>query len=134
MIDRRQLPTRRNHTTQKLRVGGQRTLYVSVHQDPQPAEIFLRVKGAGCDSETIALYDVVARLLSLALQYGAPLEKTAEMLHQTKFEPAGQVTGHDRIKHCSSLPDLIGRYLLLEYCNREDVAHVQAEASQQETA
>jgi ribonucleoside-diphosphate reductase alpha chain len=124
--ERQTLQSRRNHTTQKLRIGGQRTLYLSVHDDDQPAEVFLRVKGAGCDSETIALYDVVARLLSLALQYGAPLEKAAEMLHQTKFEPAGPVRGHDRIKHCSSLPDLIGRYLLLEYCNREDVANVPA--------
>lgn len=126
MSERRAIENRRNHVTQKLRVSGQRTLYVSVHEDDQPAEIFLRVKGNGCKSETIALYDVIARLLSLALQYGAPLEKAAEMLYQTKFEPAGPLTGHDRIKHCSSLPDLIGRYLLLEYCNREDVAHVPA--------
>lgn len=112
--------------TQKLHIGGQRTLYVSVHQDPQPAEMFLRVKGTGCDSETIALYDVLARLLSLALQYGAPLETAAEMLHQTQFAPCGPVIGHGRIKACSSLPDLIGRYLLLEYCGREDVAHVPA--------
>lgn len=128
MTGRRQLPNRREHTTQKLRIGGQRTLYISVHDDEQPAEVFLRVKGAGCDSETIALYDVIARLVSLALQYGAPLEKAAEMLHRTQFAPCGPVSGHDRIKHCSSLPDLIGRYLLLEYCGREDVAHVPAQA------
>lgn len=124
MSERRTIPDRRDHVTQKFRIGGQRTLYISVHDDDQPAEIFLRVKGAGCTSETIALYDVIARLLSLALQYGAPMEKAAEMLYQTKFQPAGPVTGHGRIKACSSLPDLIGRYLLLEYCGREDVAHV----------
>ncbi len=125
---RRALPNRREHVTQKFRISSRRTLYVSVHADDNPAELFLRVKGAGCDSETIALYDVVARLLSLALQYGAPMEKAAEMLHQTKFEPAGPVSGHDRIKSCSSLPDLIDRYLLLECCGREDVAHVSAKA------
>ena len=127
MSERRPLPTRRECVTQKFRIAGHRTLYVSVHKDERPAEVFLRVKGTGCDSETIALFDVVARLLSLALQYGAPIEKVADMLHQTKFEPAGPVTGHERIKHCSSLPDLIGRYLLLEYCQRNDVAHVAAE-------
>lgn len=124
MNERRQLPNRRSHTTQKLRIPGQRTLYITVHVNERPSEVFLRVKGANCTSEVIALYDVIARMLSLALQYGAPLEKAAEMLHQTKFEPAGPVSGHDRIKHCSSLPDLIGRYLLLEYCGRADVANV----------
>jgi ribonucleoside-diphosphate reductase alpha chain len=127
MSDRRNIPDRRQHTTQKVRLPGQRTVYVTVHDDDQPAEVFLRVKGAGYTSEVIALYDVIARLASMALQFGAPLEKVAEMLHQTKFEPAGPVTGHDRIKNCSSLPDLIGRYLLLEYCGREDVAYVPAQ-------
>ncbi len=125
MNERRSIANRREHVTQKFRITGRRTLYVSVHADDNPAELFLRVKGAGCDSETIALYDVVARLLSLALQYGAPMEKAAEMLYLPKFEPAGPVSGHNRIKSCSSLPDLIGRYLLLEYCKRDEIAHAQ---------
>lgn len=128
MSERRNIGSRSDHTTQNVRVAGQRTLYISVHDDDQPAEVFLRVKGADCAPETIALYDVIARPLSLALQYGAPLVKAGERLYQTKFEPAGPVSGHNRIKHCSSLPDLIGRYLLLEYCGREDVAHVAAKA------
>lgn len=72
MIHRRPLPIRRNHITQKVKVSGQRTLYLSVHDDEQPAEIFLRLKGSDCSSELIGLYDVIARLLSLSLQYGAP--------------------------------------------------------------
>ena len=118
------MPNRRNHMTQKVKVGGQRTLYISVHEDAQPAELFVRIKGEGCTSEVIALYDVIARLASLALQYGAPLEKVAGMLHNTQFAPGGPVTGHPRIKHCTSVPDLIGRHLLIEYCGREELAHV----------
>ena len=38
-------PNRRNHITQKVRIAGQRTLYISLHDDEQPAEIFLRLKG-----------------------------------------------------------------------------------------
>jgi hypothetical protein len=72
MITRLALPTRRNHITQKVRIADQRTLYISVHDDAQPAEVFLRLKGADCSSELIGLYDVIARLMSLALQYGAP--------------------------------------------------------------
>ena len=124
MSERRILPDRREHVTQKVKVGGQRTVYISVHEDAQPAELFVRIKGEGCTTEVIALYDVIARLSSLALQYGAPLDKVADMLHSTQFAPAGPVTGHPRIKHCCSLPDLIGRHLFIDYCGREDLAHV----------
>ena len=71
MTSRLSLPNRRNHITQKVRIAGQRTLYLSVHNDTQPAEIFLRVKGHDCSSELIGLYDVIARLMSIALQYGS---------------------------------------------------------------
>jgi len=121
---RRSLPTRRAHVTQKFRIAGQRTLYVSVHEDAAPAELFLRLKGADCSSELIGLYDVTARLMSIALQHGAPLEQLGDLLSGAQFAPCGPVSGHDRLKACTSLPDLIGRYLLLEYCNREDVAQV----------
>ena len=55
-----------------MKTAGQCTLYLSVHDDTRPAEIFLRVKGPDCSSELIGLYDVIARLMSLVLQYGAP--------------------------------------------------------------
>jgi len=118
------LPSRRHHITQKVRIADQRTLYISVHDDASPAEIFLRVKGADCTPETIALYDVIARLMSVALQYGASLEKLSDLLTGAKFSPCGPVCGHERLKYCSSLPDLIGRHLLVEYCGRDDLAHV----------
>ena len=124
MSTRLALPARRHHITQKVKIAGQRTLYLSVHDDERPAEIFLRVKGPDCSSELIGLYDVIARLMSLALQCGAPLEKVGDLLAGAKFKPCGAVSGNDRLKHCSSLPDLIGRHLLVEYCGREDLAHV----------
>jgi hypothetical protein len=124
MSTRLALPNRRNHITQKVKVAGQRTLYLSVHDDERPAEIFLRVKGPDCSSELIGLYDVIARLMSLALQYGAPLEKVGDLLAGAKFAPCGSVVGHDRLKSCTSLPDLIGRHLLVEYCGRDGLAHV----------
>ena len=71
MSSRMPLPNRRQHVTPKVKIAGQRSLYISVHDDEQPAEIFLRLKGSDCSSELIALYDVIARLMSLALQYGA---------------------------------------------------------------
>jgi len=121
---RRSLPAHRNHITQKVRIAGQRTLYLSVHDDDHPAEIFLRLKGRDCSSELIGLYDVIARLMSIALQYGASLEKVGDLLAGAKFEPCGPVVGHDHIKYCTSLPDLIGRHVLVEYCGRHELGHV----------
>ena len=63
------LSNRRNHITQKVRIAGQRTLYISVHDDEHPAVIFLRLKGSDCSSELIGLYDVIACLMSLSLQH-----------------------------------------------------------------
>jgi hypothetical protein len=40
-----------------------------------------------------------------------------EHRRELKKQPSGR-------QHCSSLPDLIGRHLLVEYCGREDLAHV----------
>lgn len=63
-------PTCRNHITQKVRIANQRTLYISLHDDPSP-EMFLRVNGSDYTTKTIALYDVITWLMSMALQYGA---------------------------------------------------------------
>ncbi len=123
MNERRELPNRREAITQKVRIAGHRTLYITVHDVAEPLELFLRVKGHGCTTEVTSLYDSVARLASLALQFGAPLEAVAEMLHETKFAPAGPVTGHERIKACTSPTDCIGRHLLIEWCGREELAH-----------
>ena len=75
-------------------------------------------------SELIGLYDVIVRLMSLALQYNTRLKKVSDLLAGAKFEPCSPVSRHDRLKHCSSVPDLIGRHLLIEYCGRDDLAHV----------
>lgn len=124
MHTRRELQARRHHITQKVKIAGQRTLHLSVQDDEHPAEVFLRVKGSDRSSELIGLYDVIARLMSVALQYGAPLEKVGDLLAGAKFAPCGPVSGHDHLKHYSSVPDLIGRHLLVEYCGRHEVGHV----------
>jgi len=123
MTPRRSLPNRREHITQKVRIAGHRVLYLSVDDGQNPGEVFLRVKGPDVTVETVALYDVIARLLSVSLQYGASLEKLADLLTGAKFTPCGPVSGHDHIKHCSSLPDFVGRYQLVEHYKREDVAN-----------
>ena len=57
MTQRLALSNCRHHITQKVSIAGQRTLYISVQNDDQPAEIFLRAKGSDCCAELIGLYD-----------------------------------------------------------------------------
>jgi hypothetical protein len=120
---RRSLPTRRHHITQKIKIAGQRALYISVHDDEHPAEIFLRLKGANCSSGLIGLNDVIARLLSLALQYGATPEKVENLFAEAQFAPWGPVYGHNPLKQCLHLLELIGRHLLVAYCGRRELGH-----------
>jgi ribonucleoside-diphosphate reductase alpha chain len=112
MTSRTVLPNRRKSVTHKIRVGGKRTVYLSANATSPPLELFVRVRGTDVSAETVALYDILARLTSLALQYGAPLETVGKMLQGVKVEPAGLVTGHPTIHFCSSLPDAIGQHLL----------------------
>jgi hypothetical protein len=90
------LPARRNHITQKVKIAGLRTLYLSVHDDARPAEIFLRLKGPDCYSELIGLYDVIARLISRLCSTALPL-KVGDLLAGAKFTPCGPVSGHDHL-------------------------------------
>lgn len=105
------LPNRRESVTHKIRVGNQRTVYLSTDAVP-PLELFVRVRGQDCTAETVALYDCLARLVSVALQYGAPVETVGKLLRGVQVEPAGIVTGHPSMHFCSSLPDAIGQHLL----------------------
>ncbi len=106
------VPARRPSDTQKVKIGHGRTLHLSTHAASPPLELFVRVKGADCTAETIALYDVLAHLTGVALQYGAPVQTIGALLRGVKVGPAGLVTGHPTVHFCSSLPDAIGQHLL----------------------
>ena len=122
-MPRKKLPARRNHITQRVKIGGKRTLYLSVDHDTMPNEIFIRVRGETGDEKT-ACYDVIARLISLALQEGVALEDIAERLYGTKMEPSGPVTGDEQIKMCTGTLDFVGRWILINCCDRTDLAHM----------
>jgi len=47
----------------------------------------------------VALYDCLARLASVALQHGAPVETDGKLLKGVKVEPAGIVTGQPAGRH-----------------------------------
>lgn len=122
-MPRKTLPSRRSHITQRVKIGGKRTLYLSVDNETAPSEIFIRIRGE-TGSEKVACYDVIARLISLAIQEGVALESIAERLLATKMEPAGPVEGDEYVKFCDGSLDFIGRHLLIRYCGRDELAHV----------
>jgi len=68
-IGHRPFAQRRNHITQKVRIAGRHVVYLTVQDDPNPKEVFLRVKGPEVTTEIIGL-DVIARQLSVP-RYGA---------------------------------------------------------------
>lgn len=121
-MNRKQLAPRRDHITQKVSIGGIRTCYFSV-DSTTPSELFIRVKERNIEAEVVTLYDTLARVSSLALQYGVPLEKIGETLIGVKSDPGGPVQGDDRIALCSGPLDYVGRHILVTYCGREELAH-----------
>ena len=120
---RKILKNRRSCITTKVTIGTARTLYLSVDDVTDPNEVFLRIKGEA-GSEKVSCFDVIARLISMALQEGIPMAIIASLLHGTRSIPAGIVTGDDRIKFCDGSLDFIGKHLLIHYGGREDLAHM----------
>ena len=123
---RMRLPERRKGYTQKATVGGHKVyLRTGEYDDGRVAEIFIDMHKEG--SAFRSLMNNFAIAISIALQYGVPLEEFVEAFTFTRFEPAGMVEGNDSIKMATSLLDYIFRELAVSYLGRTDLAHVQQE-------
>lgn len=128
-MTRERLPDKRPHITQKAKLGPVRTVYLSVDSETNPKELFIRVKG-NADAEKVTCYDAIARLASLALQYGVPAGEIGELLRDMKDDTGGPVRQDKFIKFCGGTLDYIGTHLLVYYAGRVDLAHVKPETSQ----
>ncbi len=121
--NREHLPFRRTGYTQKVVINGQKLfLRTGEYPDGRLGEIFLDMHREGAAFRS--LLNCFAIAVSLGLQYGVPLEEYLEAFVFTKFEPAGPVQGHDHIKFCDSVIDLVFRELGLNYLHRTEYAHV----------
>jgi ribonucleoside-diphosphate reductase alpha chain len=69
-----------------------------------------------------SLMNNFAIAVSLGLQYGVPLEEFVDAFTATRFEPAGEVEGNDKIKRATSILDYIFRELGVSYLGRDDLA------------
>lgn len=131
---RRRMPTVANSRRVKFSVGGHEGyLHLGMHEDGSLGEVFVRMAKEG--STVSGLLDAWATMVSIALQYGAPLGTLCEKMVGTTYAPHG-FTGDD-LRHASSLTDYIGRYLAANFVKgekgSEGSAH-NASASAQEAA
>jgi ribonucleoside-diphosphate reductase alpha chain len=60
--------------------------------------------------------------ISIALQYGVPLEEYVDAFVGTRFEPSGEVEGNDSIARATSILDYLFRELAVSYLGRDDLA------------
>jgi len=81
---RRRLPDERRSLTHHFSVGGQEGyVTVGLYEDGLPGEVFIRMAKEG--STVSGLMDSFATAVSLALQYGVPLQSLCDKLSHTRF-------------------------------------------------
>lgn len=120
---RRKLPIDREGITHKFSVGtgeSRVAVYVQTGQysDGTLGEVFLKADKQG--SLVSGLVESLSVVISLALQYGVPLEVISDKLRSTRFAPDGRVTyGGTETKNCTSIVDYLVRWLEQHYKKEE---------------
>ena len=114
---RRKLPDERRAVTHKFSVSGHEGyITVGLYDDGQPGEIFLVMAKEG--STISGLVDAFATAVSIALQYGVPLQTLVDKFTHTRFEPSG-FTNNPEIPIAKSIMDYIYRWLASKFLSRE---------------
>jgi ribonucleoside-diphosphate reductase alpha chain len=114
---RRKLPEERRAITHKFSINEHEGyLTVGLYEDGQPGEIFLVMAKEG--STISGLMDAFAIMLSIALQYGVPLQTLVDKFSHTRFEPSG-FTKNPEIPIAKSITDYIFRWLASKFLSRE---------------
>ena len=121
--DRKRLPDRRKGYIQKATVGGHKVyLHTGEFDEGTLGEIFIDMHKEGAAFRSLMNNFAIA--ISIGLQYGVPLDEFVDAFVFTRFEPAGEVTGNDRIMKATSILDYIFRELAVSYLAREDLAEL----------
>jgi ribonucleoside-diphosphate reductase alpha chain len=114
---RRRLPDERHSLTHHFSIGGQEGyVTIGLYEDGMPGEMFIRMAKEG--STVSGLMDSFATAISLALQYGVPLQVLCDKLSHTRFEPSGW-SGNPKIGYAKSLMDYLFRWLELRFLRGE---------------
>jgi ribonucleoside-diphosphate reductase alpha chain len=134
------MPRERQSITHKFSIGGHEG-YITAgkYEDGTVGEIFLT--DIGKEGSTLrGMMNSFATAISIALQYGVPLETLVRKFSYMRFEPEG-ITGNPEIPFAKSMPDYIMRWLASRFLDadvQEDLGiltqDVRARKSAQEAA
>ncbi|MBL8887804.1 MAG: adenosylcobalamin-dependent ribonucleoside-diphosphate reductase [Phycisphaerales bacterium] len=118
---RRRLPDTRPSLTHKFNVAGHEGyLSVGLYEDGRPGELFITMSKEG--STIGGLMDSLGTAVSVALQYGVPVESLVNKFSHQRFEPAGMTENRD-IPFAKSLVDYIFRWLGMQFIPGYREAH-----------
>ena len=110
---RRRLPNTRSSVTHKFNIAGHEGyLTVGLYDDGMPGELFITMAKEG--STIGGLMDSLGTAVSVALQYGVPVESLVNKFAHQRFEPGGMTTNQD-IPFAKSLVDYIFRWMGMEF-------------------
>ncbi len=115
---RRRMPPERQSLTHKFSIGGHEGyITAGVYEDGTVGEIFLT--DIGKEGSTLrGMMNAFATSISIALQYGVPLEKLVEKFSYMRFDPEG-ITQNPEIPFAKSMPDYIMRWLASRFLDTE---------------
>jgi ribonucleoside-diphosphate reductase alpha chain len=114
---RRKLPDERQALTHKFSVNGNKGyLTVGLFENGMPGEVFIVMAKEG--STISGLMDSFATAISIALQYGVPLQTLVDKFTHTRFEPSG-FTNNPEIPMAKSVMDYIFRWMASKFLSRE---------------
>jgi ribonucleoside-diphosphate reductase alpha chain len=117
---RKRLPkSRPSRTTSFAVAGAEGYLTASSYPDNGLGEVFLKMSKQG--STLAGVMDAFSVAVSIALQYGVPLETYVSKFVNMRFEPAGMTDDPD-IRMATSVMDYIFRRLALDYLPYEQRA------------
>jgi ribonucleoside-diphosphate reductase alpha chain len=108
--ERRQMPREHEAIGHRFSIAGHQGLInAGKYEDGSVGEITLT--DSGKDGSTMSgLLGAFAKAISIALQYGVPLEVLVRSFSAMRFEPEG-MTGNPEIPFARSMPDYILRWL-----------------------
>ena len=115
---RKRMPRERQSITHKFSIAGHEGyITAGMYEDGSVGEIFLT--DIGKEGSTLrGMMNSFATAISIALQYGVPLETLVQKFSYMRFEPEG-ITGNPEIPFAKSMPDYIMRWLASRFLDAD---------------
>ncbi len=115
---RKRMPRERQSITHKFSIGGHEGyITAGMYEDGTVGEIFLT--DIGKEGSTLrGMMNSYATAISIALQYGVPLETLVQKFSYMRFEPEG-ITSNPEIPFAKSMPDYIMRWLASRFMSTD---------------